>query len=146
MDELVDALKKVLADTFAFRIKAQYYHWNVEGPDFHQYHGLFGDLYTEVDGAVDTVAEHIRTLDAYAPGSFGRYSQLTTIEDEMAIPKAFEMVSRLEADNQKVITSLMLAHSAAEAANKRGIVNFLEDRIDTHEKHGWMLRASAKRV
>ena len=144
MKELVDALKVVLADTFALYLKAHYFHWNIEGPNFVQYHGFLDGFYNEVWGAVDAVAEHIRTLDAYAPGSFTRFKDLTTISDELAIPSAISMLTKLEADNQSVIDSLTKAYKLAESANKCGLSNFLQDRIDIHEKHSWMLRSIVK--
>jgi starvation-inducible DNA-binding protein len=144
MDKLIEAMKRVLADTYSFGLKSQNYHWNVEGPDFKQYHELFGDIYEGIVDAVDKVAEHIRTLDSYAPGSFSRFSDLTTIEDENTIPIALEMITRLQRDNVKVIATLMTAHAIAETLNKRGLINFIEERIDAHEKIGWMLRATTK--
>jgi starvation-inducible DNA-binding protein len=144
MKELVDALKVVLADTFALYLKAHYFHWNIEGPNFVQYHGFLDDFYNEVWAAVDLIAEHIRALDAYAPGSFTRFKDLTTISDELAIPSAISMLTKLEADNQKVIDSLTKTYKSAEEANKIGLSNFIQDRIDIHEKHSWMLRSIVK--
>ncbi len=144
MEQLVEALKKAQATSFAFYLKAHNYHWNVEGHSFSEYHAFLGDLYAEVWGAVDAIAEHIRTLDAYAPGSFTRFQQLSSIEDEMSVPTGRMMMAKLLADNQRVLSDLMAAHREAEMLGKRGIVNFLEDRIDIHEKHGWMLRSFTK--
>ena len=144
MKELVDAMKVVLADTFALYLKAHYFHWNIEGPNFVQYHEFLDDFYNEVWGAVDTTAEHIRALDAYAPGSFTRFKELSSISDELAIPSAISMLTKLETDNQKVIDSLTKAYKSAEEANKIGLSNFLQDRIDIHEKHSWMLRSIVK--
>ena len=141
---LSDSLKVVLADTFAFYLKAHNYHWNVEGENFNDYHTFFATLYNEAWLATDLIAEHIRTLDEYVPASFGRFYQLTTITDEVNIPTAINMVRKLEEDNKKVLASLAAAHQQAEKANKIGIVNFIEGRIDIHDKHGWMLRAIAK--
>jgi starvation-inducible DNA-binding protein len=144
MEQLVEALKRAQATSFAFYLKAHNYHWNVEGANFAEYHEFLGDLYGEVFGAVDAIAEHIRTLDAYAPGSFTRFQQLSSIEDEMSVPTSRMMMAKLLADNQRVIGDLMAAHREAEMLGKRGIVNFLEDRIDKHDKHGWMLRSFTK--
>jgi starvation-inducible DNA-binding protein len=144
MEQLVEALKKAQATSFAFYLKAHNYHWNVEGSNFAEYHEFLGDLYAEVFGAVDAIAEHCRTLDAYVPGSFSRFQELSSIEDELSVPKGIVMLSRLGADNQRVIADLTLAYTAAEAAGKIGIANFLQDRIDIHEKHGWMLRSFTK--
>lgn len=145
MEKLVELMKRLLADVFAFRLKSQYYHWNVEGPDFKQYHDLFGDIYTSADGDVDTVAEHIRALDAYAPGSFKRFMELTVITDEETVPAAIEMVNRVYQDNQKIIASAKAAHAVAEELGQHGIINFLEGLIDAYEKQAWMLRATTKR-
>lgn len=145
MDKLVEALKRVLADTFALRLKAQYYHWNVEGPDFHQYHALFGDLYTAADANIDTIAEHIRALDSYAPGCFSRYMELTSIQDEHTVPNALEMINRISEDNKKLHAGLMTAHKLAEDQGQRGVVNFLEGLLDANEKTQWMLKATLKK-
>lgn len=144
MEQLVESLKKALASSFAFYLKAHNYHWNVEGANFSEYHAFLGELYAEVWGAVDLIAEHIRTLDAYAPGSFTRFQQLSSVEDEMSVPTGRMMMAKLLVDNQRVLADLQAAHALAEQANKRGIVNFLEDRIDIHEKHAWMLRSFTK--
>lgn len=141
---LAESLKVVLADTFAFYLKAHNYHWNVEGENFNDYHAFFKTLYEETWAAVDLVAEHIRTLDEYVPGSFGRFYNLTNISDEVNIPTAINMIRKLEEDNKKVIDSLVSAHELSEKTKKIGITNFLEERIDIHEKYGWMLRAISK--
>lgn len=145
MDKLIEALKKVLADTFAFRLKTQYYHWNIEGPDFIQYHDFFGKLYTAADADIDLVAEHIRALGAYAPGSFGRYSELASIEDENTIPAPLEMINRISEDNKKLHAGLTAAHALADEQGQRGVVNFLEGLLDANEKTQWMLNSLLKR-
>lgn len=142
--ELTEALKVALADTFAFYLKAHNFHWNVTGPNFSEYHKFLGDLWEETFGAIDMIAEGIRTLDAFVPGSFSRYKELATIEDELKIPTAEEMIKKLSADNQKVLASLQTAYDIAEKNKKHGISNFIQDRITAHEKHGWMLRSFTK--
>jgi len=144
MEEVVNPLKIAFADTYAFYVKAQNYHWNVEGPFFAMYHEFFGKIYEEVGGAIDTFAEQIRAQDAYAPGAFGRFQELTNINDEVLIIKPEVMVSTLFTDNVKVLTSLKTARDAADRYEKNGLVNFLEERLDQHSKHAWMLRASMK--
>lgn len=141
---LINTGKVALADTFAFYLKAHNYHWNVEGENFNDYHAFFATLYTDAWEATDAIAEHLRTLDTYVPASFGRFKELATIEDETKVPSAKTMISRLEADNRKVIASLTAAYKDADSEQKLGFANFLQDRIDIHEKHGWMLRATNK--
>jgi starvation-inducible DNA-binding protein len=144
MEELSSELKKVLADTFAFALKAQNFHWNVEGQNFLQFHKFFGKLYEDSYEAADAIAEHIRTLNAYAPGSFSRFKDLTSIQDEINVPSAMSMVIKLTDDNAKVISILTSAMKIADKIDKANISDFLQSRIDIHEKHGWMLRAISK--
>ena len=144
MDELVQAMKKALADTFAFYLKAHGFHWNVEGRTFLQDHELFGNIYEEVYGSLDKFAEEIRTMDAYAPASFARFSELTTIEDEIKILNAQGMLEKLLADNSVVMASVEQAYELAEAAHNHGLSNFLAERQDAHAKHAWMLRSTLK--
>lgn len=144
MEELVNRMKVVLATTFTFYLKAQYYHWNVEGADFAQYHKFFGNLYEEVHDAIDVTAEQIRALDSYAPGSFKRYIELSNIMCDENVPSAIMMAKKLQDDNEKLISDLVFARSEAEKLKQFGLINFLEGRIDIHKKHGWMLRSITK--
>jgi starvation-inducible DNA-binding protein len=144
MSELADALRVALADSYAFSLKAQNYHWNVTGISFAEHHKFFGKLYSEVQDGVDGIAESIRTLDEFSPGSFTRFKELTTIEDELKIPAVEKMLSNLAADNVKVLATLHKAYMLAEKQMKHGISNYIQDRITAHEKHGWMLRSFTK--
>jgi len=144
METLQEIMKKVLADTFALYLKAHQYHWNVEGQNFPQYHEFFGNLYEELHGAVDPIAEEIRALDAYAPGSFTRFMELTEIEDETTVPAGVEMARRLMTDNERVIATLNVAFKLADTMDKQGLADFIAGRIDIHNKHGWMLRSITK--
>ena len=144
MEEITNPLKVAFADTYAFYVKAQNYHWNVEGPMFAMYHDFFGKIYEEVGGAIDRFAEEIRAQNAYAPAAFNRFKELTSIEDEVLIIKPEQMVSNLSEDNSKVLASLQLVRDVADKYRKNGLVNFIEERIDQHNKHAWMLRASMK--
>lgn len=141
-DELQKAAKIGFASEYAFAIKAQNFHWNVEGPFFEQYHSLFEKIYTEVYGNIDAFAENIRKLGTYAPASFSRFSLLTQVEDENNILTAELMVQELLADAEKLPKILKLIYDRAEAAGKHGFSNFLAERMDAYDKHAWMLRAS----
>ena len=141
---LLDELKKVHADAFTFYLKAHYYHWNVEGPNFPQYHDFLQNLYQEVFASVDTLAELIRTLDSYAPGTLTRLKELTSIEETDDVPDAKTMMSRLLQENNILRASLLTAYTTADTTGEIGIANFLQDRIQAHEKHAWMLRSILK--
>lgn len=144
MEELISSMKRVLADSFAFYLKAQYYHWNVEGPDFKQYHDLFGGIYETVYGSIDSTAEQIRALDAYAPGSLSRYMELKNISDENTIPPALEMVQRLLVDNNIIIAALTNAFETSETNKQYHLSDYIAGLLDNHKKIGWMLKATLK--
>jgi starvation-inducible DNA-binding protein len=144
MNDLIEQMKVTLASTFAFYLKAHGFHWNVEGLNFPQYHEFLGNLYEEVFGAVDPIAEHLRTLESYAPASFARYTDLSIVKDELNIPSAMTMMVKLKDDNQMIIDQLSKTQKLAESNDKMGIANFLQDRMAAHEKHGWMLRSITK--
>jgi starvation-inducible DNA-binding protein len=144
METLKELMKKVLADTFTLYLKSHGFHWNVEGPNFAQYHSFFNDLYEELHGAVDPIAEHLRTLQAFAPASLKRFSELTEIEEEFNVPTPIEMIRQIHDGNEVVLKTLNMTIKFAETLNKQGLVNFLGERIDIHEKHAWMLRSFLK--
>lgn len=142
---LADSLKTLLGTSYAFVIKAQNFHWNIEGPNFPQYHSFLGDLYSEVYDSIDKTAEYIRTLESYAPGSLTRFKELSIIEDQIKIPRAELMMEELYSDNEKIIELLKQSFSNAEQENKQGIANFIAERDDAHNKHAWMLRSILKK-
>ena len=143
---LADNLKVLLASVYSFSIKAQYFHWNVESDNFPQYHEFFGNLYEEVyDNSIDKIAEYIRTLDVYAPGSFTRFQELSIIEDQLKVPRAELMFEELYHDNAKLIDLLNQCFASAESENNQGIANFIAERLDAQSKHQWMIRSILKK-
>lgn len=143
MDELVAKMKVVLADSFTLYMKAHGYHWNVIGPDFPQLHDFLGDLYQEVHGAVDDIAEQIRQINSFAPGTLSRMVELATLSEDDAIPAAAKMVTNLLEANENLLTTITEAYIMAEDNKEFGLSNFLQDRITAHKKHSWMLKATA---
>ena len=142
---LADDLKTLLATQYAYVVKAQFFHWNVEGSDFGQLHRFFGRIYDEVfENGIDQTAEFIRILGDYTPGSFERFSELSQIQGQTRVPRARLMLSELLADNQILIDLLNTCFAAAESENQQGIADFIAGRIDAQGKHGWMMRAYLK--
>jgi starvation-inducible DNA-binding protein len=139
---LSDNLKTLLATEYAFVIKAQFFHWNVEGPDFAQLHKFFGKIYDEVyENSIDQTAEFIRILDDYTPGSFERFAELSLITGQTKIPRARLMIEELLADCEILIDLLNQTFDSAEAEDQQGIADFVAGRIDAMGKHRWMLRS-----
>tara|TARA_R110000868_G_scaffold6586_2_gene37170 strand:+ start:847 stop:1296 length:450 start_codon:yes stop_codon:yes gene_type:complete len=146
MDKLLNAMKIAFASEFAFYLKAHVFHWNVEGPDFSEFHGLFEGIYSEVYGSIDPFAENIRKIGAYVPGRFQEMSMIQGADIDVEVPPAMEMTAILLADNEKLVKMMGLVYKLAEANGEYGLANFLADRQDAHRKHGWMLRATLKQT
>jgi len=144
MDKFVNQLKIAFASQYAFAIKAQNYHWNVEGIDFYQKHKMFQKIYEEVYGAVDDFAENIRKIKAYTPASLYRFSALTAIDDEVEILEPQAMVAELLFDAEKMQEIMKHLFVEAEALGHHGLSNFLADRQDAFAKHAWFLRSTIK--
>ncbi len=142
MADFIEPLKVALADTFVFGVKTQFYHWNVQGPNFKEYHELFGLIYGDVSGAIDPLAEFIRSSGAYAPGSLNRFRQLTTLIELDTVPDARTMLMNLSLDNDKVIMTIKTAYEAAENAGAYDVSDFLAGRLASHKKHGWFLQST----
>ena len=141
MEQLIEQMKVILGTNFGLYFKAHTFHWNVEGPDFAQYHGFLGDFYEAVFDQTDSIAEHIRALGSYAPTTLARMMELSKVQDVVAIPSPLIMMSELAADNDKFIMELRAGIAIADAADEPAVGNFLQDILDAHQKHGWMLKS-----
>lgn len=143
-EELINALKILLSDTVALKYKAQGYHWNVEGPDFKPWHSFFGDIYDNMSGATDELAEWIRMIDlnAYAPFKLTRFSELTTVPETEVSSNPLEMAADLASAIDAVTVKYVDAFDMATSARQQGLANFFADRQTAHQKLSWMLRAS----
>lgn len=142
MENLVSQMKVTFASLFSLYLKSHNYHWNVIGPHFFQYHDAFGDIYQEVHASIDPFAEQIRILGAFTPGSLSRFSDLTTVEDETAIPEPIEMFKRLQMANMNVKEAMTVARNMAADLEQHGLVSFLEARLEYHDKLNWMLKST----
>ena len=143
-DKFINGLKIAFASQYAFAIKSQNFHWNVEGQDFYQLHQLFDTIYSEVYGAVDAFAENIRKVKAYTPASLERFSVLSAVADETGVLPPEAMVVELLADAVKMQEIMKHLFVRAEELGEHGLSNFLADRQDAFAKHAWFLRATAK--
>ena len=134
-------LGHLLADTYTLYLKTQNFHWNVTGPMFSSLHLLFEQEYTELALAVDIIAERIRALGEFAPGSFSRYTELSRIKEEQGIPAAMEMVKQLAQDQETITATARSIIADVEQAHDEATLDLLTQRINTHEKNAWMLRS-----
>lgn len=144
MDKFINQLKIAFASQYAFAIKAQNFHWNVEGPDFYQLHKLFEDIYDEVYGSIDAFAENIRKVKGYAPASLERFSTLSAVDDETSVLDPQAMVQELLQDAEKMQEIMKHLFVQSENLREHGLSDFLAGRQDAFAKHAWFLRATSK--
>ena len=142
--EVAHGLSKLLADTYTLYLKTHNFHWNVEGPMFQTLHIMFMGQYTEMWNALDLIAERIRALDHYAPGTYSEFIKLSSIKESKAIPKAMKMVEELIHGHEAVIKTTRSIFDAAEKAKDQTTMDVLTQRLDIHEKTSWMLRSLLK--
>jgi len=144
MEELINSLKVLISDVVTFYFKAHGYHWNVEGDDFPQYHTFFEEIYEDVYGSIDPIAENIRKCGDYAPFRLDRFIEYRTVSDSNVMPEEVDMSTDLYRSNAQVLVTLYKAFASANAVNRQGIANFIAERIDMHEKWQWQLGAVIK--
>ncbi len=142
---LADNLKVLLASTQSFAIKSQNFHWNIEGSDFPQYHAFFDTLYGDVSGTIDQIAEYIRILGHYTPGSLTRYAELTIITDQTKIPRAELMFAESLQDCEKMSELVVAMFDEATNERQQGIANFMAELQDLYGKKAWFIRSILKK-
>ena len=142
---IVQGLSRLLADTYLLYLKTHSFHWNVEGPMFQTLHQMFMGQYTETWNAIDLIAERIRSLGEYAPGTYREYARLTRIKETEGVPRAEEMVRLLIEGQEAVVRTAREALSVADEANDQPTLDLLTQRMQVHEKNAWMLRSLLKK-
>ncbi len=136
-------LKPLLADEYVLYTKTRRYHWNVEGIHFHDLHKFFESQYEEIDEVIDEVAERIRAVGEYSPGSLAEFLKDTRLkEDSGGQIKPPAMIANLLADHEAIIRSLRVdLETAKDSFGDSGTQDFLTGLLEAHEKAAWMLRS-----
>ena len=142
---LSDNLKVLLASTQSFAIKTQNFHWNVEGSNFPQYHKFFNKLYEDVSDTIDPIAEYIRILGHYTPGSLTRYAELSIIQDQTKIPRAELMFTESLQDCETMCNLVVQLFTEAANENQHGIENYMAELQDLYGKKACFIRSTLKR-
>jgi starvation-inducible DNA-binding protein len=134
-------LSKLLADSYLLYLKTQNYHWNVTGKMFQPLHTLFEEQYKELAESVDEIAERIRALGEFAPGSFSSFSKVASIKEENSIPTAEEMIHNLVQGNEAVVTTAREIINLTDECEDDVTADLMIERMQVHEKNAWMLRS-----
>ena len=136
------ALRRLLGETYALYIKTHGYHWNVTGPRFSSLHALFMTQYTELWAALDELAERIRSLGHFAPGSSAELMSDASIEADQSVPDADTMVANLALGHEAVARAARLGIQIASEAGDDVSADLMTQRATIADKTAWMLRSS----
>lgn len=136
------ALRRLLGETYALYIKTHGYHWNVTGTRFSSLHALFMEQYTELWAALDELAERIRSLGHFAPGSSAEMMKDATIEGDTGVPDADTMVANLAHGHEAVARAAREGIEIATEAGDDVSADLLTQRATIADKTAWMLRSS----
>lgn len=140
-ESIARTLKHLLADTYTLYLQTHNFHWNVEGPLFRDLHLMFEEQYTEMAEAVDVIAERIRTLDVYAPGTYKEFAELSSIKEVEGVPEGTDMVDILRRGHEQVVKTCRDVLEEAQKGDDESTIALASDRMRVHEKTAWMLRA-----
>jgi starvation-inducible DNA-binding protein len=140
-EETAQGLSKLLADTYTLYLKTHNFHWNVTGPMFQTLHLMFEQQYDELALAVDQIAERIRALGFFAPGSYGEFSRLSSIKEENGAIDARKMLRLLVEGQEAVIRTARSVFPVVDRVNDQPTADLLARRLEVHEKTAWMLRS-----
>ena len=139
---IAQGLSHLLADTYTLYLTTHNFHWNVTGPHFNSLHAMFMGQYTELWNSTDVIAERIRALGHYAPGSYAEFSKIATVPDvPQTPPKAMEMVRILVEGHEAVARTARELFPVADKANDQPTADLLTQRLTVHEQTAWMLRS-----
>jgi starvation-inducible DNA-binding protein len=140
--QMAKHLVNVVSDTYLLLIKTHGYHWNVTGPLFPQLHLFLETQYNELFLAVDEVAERIRALDFFAPGSPEAFKNHTAVKGaDDKPPAAAAMLKDLLKTHEQVRERIEEARAFADEINDRATEDLLNGRLAAHDKAMWMIRA-----
>jgi starvation-inducible DNA-binding protein len=142
--EVSDILGKLLADEFVLYTKTLRAHWNLEGHDFHTKHVFFEEHYDAIKLFTDSVAERIRKIGHYAPGTLKEFLDLTNLSEKYEGDNtSHDYTVALLKDHDSIIQYIRENLSkVGEDCKDVGSEDFLTGLMQEHEEMAWMLRAT----
>lgn len=142
--KISEGLSRLLADNYSLYLKTHAFHWNITGSMFNSLHVMFETQYNELWLANDEIAERIRSLDVFAPGSYSQFARLTSIKEESGVPEWKDMVQQLVDGHETAARTGRAVFKIADAASDQPTADLITKRLEAHEKTAWMLRSLLK--
>jgi starvation-inducible DNA-binding protein len=107
---------------------------------------MLEDQYKTLWKSLDVVAERMRALGHYAPGSAADMTALSALTEEKGVPSPEHMLQQLINDHDTVCNRLKASHEVADKAEDSGTTSLLEELLLDHQEMAWMLRSQAKKI
>jgi starvation-inducible DNA-binding protein len=143
-DRVAKDLCHLLADTYTLYLKTQNFHWNVTGELFFMLHAAFEEQYKALAEAIDLLAERLRALNCYAPGSYQQFQEIATIKSRTDVPQAKEMIRELLEDHEHLVKELERMIQTADEKGDQATMDMMIERQTEHQKTAWMLRSNLR--
>ena len=140
VEEISDALRRLLADVFALYLKTKNFHWHMTGNHFRDYHLLLDEQGGQIFAMTDDIAERARKIGGTTLHSIGDVTRHQSLEDnnEEGVPR-MDMLCELCADNQHRTPSLRSAHEICEKHDDVATASLIENWLDETERRTWFL-------
>ena len=138
---IAEGLCRLRADNATLYFKTHSFHWNVTGPMFQTLHLMFEAQYNEMWMAMDLIAERIRALGSYAAVSWAQIDRNTSVTATTEVPKAEDMIRQLVEGHETLIRTARSLLPLASEAGDEVTADLVTQRLQIHEKTGWMLRS-----
>lgn len=122
-------------------MKLHHFHWFVKGPHFFTLHEKFEELYDEVTGHSDDIAERLLQKGETPISTLKECLERTTIEETKNSGTDVEMVNEVVSDLEMLNKKLLEAIEVASEDGDEGTVDLLLGISQSFEKHIWMYRA-----
>ena len=140
VEEIGDALRRLLADTFALYIKTKNFHWHMSGPHFRDYHLLLDEQADQLYAMTDPIAERIRKIGGNTLRSIGNIARTQRVSDNDAdYVEPLDMLAELRDDNLQLAARMREAHQVCATHGDVASASLLENWIDESERRVWLL-------
>jgi starvation-inducible DNA-binding protein len=143
LKSVCNVLTSCLADAHLMYFKLRKYHWNVKGDNFMELHKLFESHYSQVEEAVDQIAERISQLGGDAIGTTAEFAKNSSLNEYPGKNPSnnLDMLKELLTDHETIIKSLRKAvDDTDEKYADKGTSDLLTGIMADHEKMAWTLR------
>lgn len=118
-------------------------HWGLMGGKFYSIHKLTEMIYEEMQEGIDTIAEHIRSMDIATPSTVEDllYSEMKSIPMDNCFDQE-PIIKQLATNHLLLATKFEELAKLADAHNDQFTLDLGVERGRAHKKFQWLLKSS----